>query len=202
LTITFAMPQAASAAAAPAENLERGIVGPVASSPNWSGYSAVSKIAGAGLIPVTSTTTVFYLGFTAGVRADINNMVLYTTARGGSTIKAVTPVKLGGRSNPSIDLASAAVCPVIEISIENPCIVRLDPTTITLSALDDYYLVVYFTGGDSHNVSLGVTQPLFAQTSLSGGYLSGDESRLAVGKPIPSLSYGNAPYLLMYVMTD
>ena len=117
------------------ENLVRGIVGPVASNTSWSGYSVLAQVPGAGLIPVTSTTTVFYLGFTAGTQADINNIVLYTTPRGSFKISAVTAVTLGGVSNPMIDLASATVCPVVEISAFNPCIVRLDPTKITLSAL-------------------------------------------------------------------
>jgi hypothetical protein len=185
------------------ENLERGIVGPVAANVSWSGYSVVEQIPGAGLIPVTSTTTVFYLGFTAGTQADISGMVLYTTARGSSTITAVTPVKLGGVTNPSIDLASTTVCPVAEISAFNPCIVRLDPTTITLSALNDYYLVVYFTASDSNDQALGLTAPSWTQTSLRGTYISGNETQLTVGGAIPStLSFTNQPYMLMYVMTD
>jgi len=202
VTISVSAPRSAAAAAAAAENLVRGIIGPVGSNTSWSGYSAVSKIPGAGLIPVTSETTVFYLGFTAGTRADIKNMVLYTTARGGSTITAVTPVKLGGVSDPSIDLASPSVCPVVEISTYNPCIVRLDPTSITLSALNDYYLVVYFTSGDSNNESVGVTQPIFSQTSLTGSDQAADDSRLTVRDAIPNLSYSSASFLLMYVMTD
>jgi hypothetical protein len=185
-----------------AENLVRGIVGPVTSNTSWAGYSTLALIPGAGLIPVTSTKTTFYLGFTAGTEADINNMVLYTTARGSSTITAVTPVTLGGISNPSIDLASVSVCPVVEISGFNPCIVRLDPTTITLSALNDYYLVVYFTPSDTNNNSLGLTQPSFAQSSLRGTYVSStDDSRLSVGGSIPG-TFTNQPSGLMYVMTD
>ncbi|MGB8011051.1 MAG: hypothetical protein WCF68_05520 [Terriglobales bacterium] len=189
--------------AAKPENLERGVIGPVGSNVSWAGYSMVALVPGAGLIPVTSTQTVFYLGFTAGAEADINNMVLYTTPRGSSTISAVTPVKLGGVSNPSIDLASVTVCPVVEISNFNPCIVRLDPTPIVLSALNDYYLVVYFTPSDSNNSAVGATQPSFSQTSLRGSYQSADDSRLSVGGAIPSnLSFTSPPDLLMYVMTD
>jgi hypothetical protein len=170
--------------AAKAENLVRGVVGPVTSNNSWSGYSVVSLVPGAGLIPITSTKAVFYIGFTAGTQADVNNMVLYTTARGTSTITAVTPITLGGISNPSIDLASVTVCPVVEISAFNPCIVRLDPTTITLSALNDYYLVVYFTASDSNNSSLGVTQPSFAQTSLRGTYVGVTDTRTRTLNPI------------------
>ena len=188
--------------ASTAENLVRGVVGPVTSNTSWSGYSTLALIPGAGLIPITSTKTVFYIGFTAGTEADINNMVLYTTARGSSTITAVTPVKYGGVSNPSIDLASATVCPVVEISTFNPCIVRLDPTTITLSALSDYYLVVYFTPSDPNNSAIGLTTPSFGQSSLRGTYQSGDDSRFSVGGSIPSTPFSNQPYSLMYVMTD
>ncbi|HEY4843468.1 MAG TPA: hypothetical protein VIH78_15985 [Terriglobales bacterium] len=189
--------------ASKAENLVRGIIGPVSSNVSWSGYTVIAQVPGAGLIPVTSTTTVFYLGFTAGAEADVSNMVLYTTARGSSTITAVTPVTLGGISNPMIDLASATVCPVIEISSFNPCIVRLDPTKITLSALSDYYLAVFFTASDSNNSSIGLTEPQFQQSSLRGTYISGDETRLTVGATIPSsLSFSGQPYSLMYVMTN
>ncbi len=189
--------------AAKAENLVRGIVGPVGSNGSWSGYSTIALVSGAGLIPVTSTQTVFYLGFTAGTQADISNMVLYTTPRGSLTISAVTPVKLGGISNPMINLTSATVCPVVEISSFNPCIVRLDPTPIKLSALSDYYLVVYFTADDSNNSALGLTLPNFGQSSLRGTYIIGDETGLSVGGSIPStLNFSSQPYSLMYVMTD
>jgi len=201
MTLTMVTVSMASFATAP-KNLTRGIVGPVSSNTGWSGYSVVMQIPGAGLIPPVSTTTAFYLGFTAGSEADISNMVLYTTPRGSATISAATPVTLGGLSNPSIDLASPSVCPVVEISSYNPCIVRLDPLTVTLSALSDYYLVVYFTASDSNNNSIGLTQPTFGQSSLRGSYASGDQTGIAVGGSIPSLSFSGQPYLLMYVMND
>jgi hypothetical protein len=191
-----------AAAAAKAENLVRGVVGPVTNNTSWSGFSALSLIPGAALIPVTSTTSVFYLGFTAGTTVDISNMVLYTTARGSSIITAVTPVKLGGITNPSINLASVTVCPVQEISNFNPCIVRLDPTKITLSALSDYYLVVYFTANDSNNSAVGATVPSFQQSSLMGWFISSDQTELTVGASIPGGNSGHQPYFLMYVMTN
>lgn len=203
LTLVMFALSAYSFSATKPENLVRGVIGPVGNNQSWSGFSTVALISGAALIPVTSTTTVFYLGFTAGTEADISNMVLYTTARGSSKITAVTPVTLGTISNPMIDLASSTVCPVIEISTFNPCIVRLDPTKISLSALSDYYLVVYFTASDSNNSSIGLTTPQFQQSSLRGTYISGDETRLTVGESIPStLSFSNQPYNLMYVMTN
>jgi hypothetical protein len=203
LTLIMFAVSAYSFSAAKPENLERGVTGPVGNNTSWAGYSTISLIPGAGLIPITSTTTVFYIGFTSGAEADITNMVLYTTARGSSTITAVTPVTLGGISNPMIDLASATVCPVIEISTYNPCIVRLDPTKIVLSALSDYYLAVYFTASDSNNNSIGLTAPQFSQSSLRGTYISGNETQLTVGETIPStLNFSNQPYSLMYVMNN
>src|ERR1039457_194733 len=101
-------------------NLERGVTGPVTGNTSWAGYSALNVIPGAGLIPITSKTTAFYLGFTAGSTADISKMVLYTTARGSTTISAVTPVTYGGVSNPSINLASKTVCAVQPLSTGSP----------------------------------------------------------------------------------
>jgi len=184
-----------------AENLERGVVGPVGSNGSWSGDSAISLIPGAGLIPIAGSTTAFYLGFTAGTEADINNMVLYTTRRGSLKITAVTPITLGGSSSPTINLASTSVCPVAEISFNNPCIVELDTVPIKLTALSDYYLVVYFTASDANNGSLGVTEPVFGQSSLRGTYTNTDQSRLTVGASLPSsLGFTGPPFLLMYVM--
>jgi hypothetical protein len=113
----------------------------------------------------------------------------------------VTPITFGGVSNPSIDLANPSVCPVIEISQFNPCIVRLDPTKLVLSALSDYYLVIYFTP-DSNNAAIGATVPRFSLSSLNGWYTSSDLSRLAVGASIPSGNNGGQPEFLMYVMND
>ncbi|MGA7969014.1 MAG: hypothetical protein WCC32_00045 [Terriglobales bacterium] len=202
LAILMSCVSQAAAAASKAENLERGVIGPVSANVSWGGFSDLSLVPGAGLIPISSTQTVFYIGFTAGATADVNNMVLYTTARGSSTITAVTPITLGGVSNPSIDLANPTVCPVIEISEFNPCIVRLDPTKLVLSALSDYYLVIYFTPDDSNNGAIGATVPRFSLSSLNGWYISGDESRLTVGASIPSGNDGGQPDFLMYVMND
>lgn len=201
--IVFAVSTYGFSAAKPL-NLERGVVGPVSANVSWSGYSALSLVPGAGLIPSAkpSKTTAFYLGFTAGTTADVSNMVLYTTARGSSTITAVTPVTLGGISNPSINLASKTVCPVQPPSAANPCIVHLDALTLTLSALSDYYLVVYFTANDNNNDTIGATEPQFYQTSLKGWFEHSDESQLTVGQSIPSGNTGAPPYYLMYVMTD
>jgi hypothetical protein len=184
-------------------NLVRGVGGPVASNVSWSGYSNLALIPGGGLIPITSSTTAFYYGFTAGSEADISNMVLYTTARGSSTITAVTPVTYGGVSNPSIILSNTSVCPVQPLSAGTPCFVRFDPLTLTLSALNDYYLVVYFTPSDANDSAIGATQPQYLNSSLSGWYIgNADETRLTVGQSIPAGNSNHQPYFLMFVMTD
>jgi len=183
-------------------NLERGVIGPVGGNSSWAGYSALNVIPGAGLIPSTSKTTAFYLGFTGGSTADISKIVLYATARNSSTITAVTPVTYGGISNPSIKLSTTTVCAVQPISIGSPCIVRLDPLTMTLSALSDYYLVVYFTANDSNNNSLSAAVGQNYISSLSGWYMPSDQTQLTVGQSIPAGSAGHPPNFLMYVMTN
>src|SRR5271169_6261413 len=132
--------------AVPPINLVAGVGGPVSSSNQWENYSALNLIAGAFIFPAVAQvkTTVLYIGFTAGTEADIGNMVLYTTNRGNNKIKAVTPVKLKGVSNPIISLTNKKTCPTQPISVSNPCVIRLDPITLTPSTLSDYYFVVYF----------------------------------------------------------
>ena len=183
------------------QNLVRGVVGPVGGNASWANYSLENLIPGSALFPITSTTTVFYFGFTAGSMADISNMVLYTTPRGSLAISAVTPVTLGGVSNPSINLASTAVCPVQPLSTTNPCIVRFDPTTITLTAANDYYLMVFFTN-DSNNQAISATQPNAIQSSLGTSFFGGtDYTPLTVGQSLPGAA-NRAPNFLMYVMTN
>jgi hypothetical protein len=187
--------------AATTQNLVRGVVGPLSSSSSWSNYSVLNEIPGAGLFPITSSTTVFYFGFTAGTTADISNMVLYTTARGSQTITAVTPVKLGGVSNPTISLSNTSVCPVQPLSTTNPCLVRFDPVTITLSPASDYYLVVYFAN-NANNSAVGGAYPGGGGWSLSGTYVGGvDQTQLSVGQSIPVLPTSHS-YFLMYVMNN
>jgi hypothetical protein len=184
-------------------NLERGVIGPIGSNNSWSGYTVFSLVPGAGLIPISSSNTVFYLGFTAGSTADIGNMVLYTTARASSTVTAVTPVTYTAVSNPSINLASPSVCPTQPLSVASPCIVRLDPTALSLSALSDYYLAVYFTGGDVNNSGIGAAQPSSNKSSLLGWYIGGnaDDTHLTVGQTIPTGCCTFTDFL-MYVMSN
>ena len=182
------------------ENLVKGVIGPVSNNVSWPNYTVFNLVPGSALYQVTSTTTRFYLGFTAGTTADISNMVVYTTARGSLTLTAVTPVKLGGLSNPSIDLASTSVCPVAPSST-TPCIVPLDTTTLTLAAGSDYYLAVFFTN-DSNNSTVGGTQAGTSQSSLAGMYFGGgDRTNLTVGEAIPSTA-NSGPTFLMYVMNE
>jgi hypothetical protein len=183
------------------QNLVRGVSGPVGSNNSWANYSVFNVVPGSALFPITSSTTVFYLGFTAGTEADIGNMVVYTTPRGSLTISAVTPVTSGGVSNPSIQLSSTSVCPTQPLSSTNPCIVRFDPTTLTLSPASDYYLAVYFSN-DTNNSGIGATQPGASQSSLNCFYIGGaDDTHLTVGKSVPGPG-NRAPNFLMYVMNN
>ncbi len=204
LLLTVAYCSAGEKATTPPANLVRGSVGPFSLNTSWSGYSVVTLIPGASLIPVTATQTVLYLGFAAGSEADITNMVLYTTARGSLTITAVTPVTLGGVSNPSIILSSTSVCPTQPLSVTSVCVVRLDPTAIVLSATNDYYFVVYFTS-DSNNSAIGTPQNQNGSglSALRSWYVGGtNETTLTVGQSIPNNGFDDTPFFLMYVMTD
>jgi len=184
-------------------NLVAGVGGPVSSSNQWSDYSALNLIAGAFIFPAVATvkTTVLYIGFTGGTEADIGNMVLYTTKRGNSKITALTPVKLKGVSDPIISLTNKKVCPSQPISVTNPCVVRLDPITLTLSTLSDYYFVM-FLSTSNNNATVGAANALYPITSLTGWYSSGDQTRLTVGSSIPSGYSGSHPYFLLYVMSN
>lgn len=189
--------------AAAAQNLIRGVFTPFNTSNSWANYSLIDEIPGSGLFPITSSTTVLYLAFTAGSEADITNMVLYTTARASKTITAVTPVKLGGISNPSIILSNTSVCPVQPLSSTNPCVVRLDPTAITLSPGSDYYLSVYFTNNGNNQGIGGIVPSTLYGVGLSGEFIGGtDETHLAVGQSVPGSTNGGYPYFLMAVMTN
>jgi hypothetical protein len=189
-------------AAAPI-NLVAGVGGPVSSSNQWENYSALNLIAGAFIFPAVAQvkTTVLYIGFTAGTEADIGNMVLYTTKRGLSKITAVTPVKLKGVSDPIISLTNKKVCPTQPISTSHPCVIRLDPMTLTLSTLSDYYFVVYF-GNNTNNETVGAANAQYPITSLTGWFSSGDQTQQKVGDSVPSGYTGSHPYFLLYVMSN
>lgn len=182
------------------QNLVRGVIGPAGNNSQWSNYSVFNLVPGSALYPITSPTTVFYFGFTAGTTADIGNMVVYTTPRGSLTISAVTPVTLGGISNPSIQLSNTSVCPVAP-SQATPCIVRFDATTLTLSPASDYYFAVYFSN-DANNSTVAGTQPGRSQTSMAGTYFGGtDYTHLTVSQSIPGVANAG-PVFLMYVMNN
>ena len=184
-------------------NLVAGVGGPVSSSTQWENYSALNLIAGAFIFPAVSSvkTTVLYIGFTAGTEADIGNMVLYATKRGNYKISAVTPVKLKGVSNPIISLTNKKVCPTQPVSVSNPCVIRLDPITLSPTTLSDYYFVIYL-GSNSNNASVGAANAQYPITSLTGWYLSNDQTQLKVGNSIPSGYNGTHPYFLLYVMNN
>jgi hypothetical protein len=183
-------------------NLVAGVGGPVSTSSEWSDYSALNLIAGALIFPATggTTTTRFYIGFTDGTEANIGNMVLYTTKRGGTKITKVTPVTLNGVSNPTINLASTKTCPTAP-STTNPCVIPLDIIKSTLSTQSDYYFVMYFSTS-SNNEALGAANSQYPITSLTGWYVSGDQTQLKAGDPIPAGYDGQHPYFLLYVMNQ
>jgi hypothetical protein len=189
-------------AAAPI-NLVAGVGGPVSSSNQWENYSALNLIAGAFIFPAVAQvkTTVLYIGFTGGTEADIGNMVVYSTKRGGNKITKAIPVKLKGVSNPIISLTSKKTCPTQPISVSNPCVIRLDPITLTPSTLSDYYFVMYFSTS-SNNSTVGAANSQYPITSLTGWYLSGDQTQLTAGSTIPSGYSGSHPYFLLYVMNN
>ncbi len=182
-----------------AGNLVSG-VSAVTSVGSWSNYSAVNVIPGATIFPSTAKTTVLYIAFTAGTTADISNMVLYTTAARQSKIVAVTPVKLASDSSPTIDLTNKKTCKTQPVSATNPCLVKLDPITLTLSPGSDYYFVIYFAS-NTNNGPLGGATPAFPTDSLTGFYITGDETKLKVGNPAPASTF-NAPYFLVAVQTS
>lgn len=191
---------AAQGFAAP-NNLVAG-AGPVVSVTKWAGRSAISVIPGAALFPTTSTTTVFYLGFTAGTRADINNMVLYQTDARSPAITSVTKITLNGVSNPSIDLTDPKVCPDQPVSATAPCIIKLDLLSQQLITSSDSYLVIYFTAPDSNNDALGLAKPAFGISSLTGWLEFTDQTRHIVGESLNTLFNGGRALGLIAVMNQ
>jgi hypothetical protein len=181
-------------------NLVAGVGGPVSGNTNWSNYSALNLIAGALIFPATAgtTTTRLYIGFTGGTEANISNMVLYTTKRGGTKINKVTPVTLNGVSNPTINLGSTKTCPTAPTTA-TPCVIPLDVMKSTLSTLSDYYFVIYFST-NTNNETVGAANAQYPITSLTGWFLTGDQTQLKAGDTIPSGYDGEHPYFLLYVM--
>lgn len=198
--LVFALCIPALSGTAATVNLARGVTGAVSSNTNWANYSILNLIPGSALYPTTSPTTVFYLGFTAGTTADIGNMVVYTTARGSAKITAVSSVAYGGTSAPSIKLGNTSVCAVAP-SAAAPCVVRFDPTTLSMSPTSDYYFVVFFKN-DTNNGAVGAAESSAGESSFVGQFFGGtDYTRLKVGQSIPSIPAGSVNFL-MYVMND
>ncbi len=185
-----------SASAQNPQNLVAG-VGPVISNFGWSNWTAINRISGSSLMASTPTTR-FYLGFTAGMSADIANMVVYTTARGQRVITAVTPVTLNGAPNPSIGLTETCGSTIAAYA---PCIVGLDTLQMSLSPMNDYYLAIYFTKDENNNV-LGVAKQEFPTSSLAGSDVVGDYTNRKVGDIVPLGNNTGVPHLLMYVMNQ
>jgi len=170
-------------------------------STDWEGWSELTLIPGGAIFAQAGKTTVLRLGFSAGSTVNIANMVLYTTARSGSTVTATKKVTLGGKANPTIDLASTTVCPTQPVSVANPCFVKLDAIKEALSPLSDYYFVEYFTS-DSNNVSMRGAGPSTLPGSLTAWQIDGDDTRIPVGGTIPVGYTGQPPVFLMYVTNE
>jgi hypothetical protein len=179
-------------------NLIEGVGSITTSSSSWSDYTALTLIPGSGLFGVKATTNSLYLGFVGGSTVDVGNMVLYKTAPSSSTVLSAKKVTLGGVANPTINLTSTSVCPNQPVSVTNPCIIKLDPIKGALSTLNDYYFAIYFVN-DSNNGSISGARTSSAQGSLSGWYVSGDQTKIKAKKILPSGSNGGNPYFLLYV---
>jgi hypothetical protein len=198
----FSQKPAKQTPATTTQNLVRGVLAPFGGNGDWANFSLLNEIPGSALYPLSSPTAVFYWGFVGGTAADISNMVLYTTSHASLTITAVTPVTFGGISNPSINLTNTSICPTQPLSTTNPCVVKFDPVSITLSPASDYYLTVFFTN-DTNNQSLSAIQPSGLPGSLSSTFVGGtDETHLKVGQSLPNGTNGRPPYFLMFVMSN
>jgi trimeric autotransporter adhesin len=175
-------------------------VGTITTTGSWSNFSAIDLIPGSALNPIASSQTVFRIGFTGGTTAVIGNMVLYTTARASTKITAVTAVKYKGVSNPTISLTNTGTCPLQPLATAKPCIVKLDPVTLTMSPLDDYYLVLYFAN-NSNNGPVGAATSYSLIPSMNGVFQSGDDTHIGVGGAVPLVPTGS-PYFLMAVTSN
>jgi hypothetical protein len=168
---------------------------------DWEGWSELDLIPGAALFDVSGKSTVLTLGFSAGSTVNIENMILYTTGRSGSTITALKKVTLDKKANPTINLTSTSTCPVQPVSTTNPCFVKLDAIKEALSPLSDYYFVVYFTSDDD-NMSMRGAGSSGLQGALSGWQIDGDDTRIPVGGTVPVGYNGAAPIFLMNVTNE
>jgi hypothetical protein len=168
------------------------------SNPQWDGMSELVLIPGASMLGAAPSSMALYLGFTGGSEADIGNMVLYTTLRGGTAITATKKLTLNKSADPSINLTSTSVCPIQPVSATNPCIIRLDTVTGKLSPLNDYYFAVYFTL-DTNNEKISGAGLSPAPGALTGWYLYGDQTRVGKDGALPSGYNGQAPFFLLYV---
>lgn len=185
----------AQAPATTLSNLAEGVGSINAGSGNWANFSEIVLIPGSAIFGVKGSSTVLTLAFTAGSTVDIGNMVLYKSARSGNTNLGTKKVLLGGVSNPSINLTKTSVCPVQPVSSTNPCLIKLDPVKLALSPLNDYWFVVYFAN-DSNNTTM---LPGYSteQGSLSGFFMTGDETRIKSKGALPTGNGNATPYFLV-----
>ena len=198
--LLFSIAVALSSSAQTAQNLVAG-VGPLTNaSAIWSDKSAINLISGSTLFSASGKNTVLYLGFTqAGgpsSEVDIGGMVLYTTERNRLTIKAVTPVTLGGVGSGAFFL-NPTNCAVVP-SVLTPCVVRLDPLSLKLSSLNDYYFVIYFTNTTA-NIAVDAAISLGSHSTIVGGIdPNRDDTKFLKGDVLPSnlINKGDAFFLV------
>jgi hypothetical protein len=168
---------------------------------DWEGWSELTLIPGGGLLGTSPKSFVITLGFSAGSTVNVANMALYTTARASNLVTAVKKVTLGKKANPTIDLTSTANCPVQPVSVTNPCFIKTDAIKVTLSPLDDYYFVEYFTSDSNNNTVRGAGSSGFLG-ALSGWLIDGDDTRIPVGGTIPVGYTGQSPVFTMYITNE
>ena len=196
LVVLFSFAIAMPSPAQTAQNLVAG-VGPVTSGVTiWNGVSVTSLISGNALFPASGNQTVLSLGFTGGGSLDIGNMVLYKTNRNSYKVVDVIPVTYKGLSSNSI-LLDVSNCPVLPISTLFPCVVRLDPISLKLSPLYDYYFVMYLPD-TFPNLTVTATSSLFSKTTILGGFAFSDQTTFVKGDALPSniINKGQAYFLV------
>jgi hypothetical protein len=144
----------------------------------WQNSSIIAKIAGAGLWGSPSRWVV-RMGFTAGA-AVIGGMAVLRTAAGSSTVIDSTAVTIGGNAAPTLT---------------GPGTVTTDAIDLALDTAYDYYFAV-FLANDAANASVSVASN--GANNLPAGYVTGNA---LTDTAIPSLGYGNAPYLIVGAFT-
>lgn len=148
--------------------------GQTGSNAGWQNYTIMAKIAGAALWGSPSQWYV-RMSFTAGA-AVIGGMAVLRTAAGSSTIIDSTAVTIGGNAAPTLS---------------GPGTVTTDTISLALDTAHDYYFAI-FLANDAANASVSVASN--GANNMPAGNVTGNA---LADTTIPSLGYGNAPYLVV-----